>query len=180
MSIKVTKGSSAPAVEAGLYPARLVSVIHLGHIEGYQGAISDQVRFTFEIPSEVNAEGKPALISKESTLTFTDRSFITKLAKAVGIDTETQDLDLTDLLGKTCMVNLEEKTAKASGNKYVKVETVAPLAKGMEVEAQINESFWYSVAEHDQEKFDSMPDFLQDKIKTSEELNPRDPNEKSF
>jgi len=168
MSITVTKTTSAPAVSAGLYPARLFSIIRLGHVEGYQGAITDQVRFTFELPTELSEDGKPAMVSKESSLTFTDRSFITKLAKAMGVDTS-GDLDIVTLIGKTCMINLEEKTAKASGNVYVKIESVTPLAKGMKVDDQINESFWFDVAAFDDAKFETMPEFLQDKIKGSDE-----------
>lgn len=169
MSISIKKTEGVPQLEAGLYPARLFSIIRIGNIEGYQGSVIDTVRFTFEIPSEKSDDGTPALISKEVSLSFSNRSFITKLAKATGTDTDVEDIDITELLGKTCMVNVEDKTSQSTGNKYTKIESVTPLAKGMEVEDQINDSFWFDVAQFDQEKFDTLPEFLQDKIKSSEE-----------
>jgi hypothetical protein len=55
------------------------------------------------------------------------------------------------------------------GDKYAYVSSVSKLPKGMSVPDAFNEIQYFSVDEFDPKVFDTFPEWLQDKIKESEE-----------
>jgi hypothetical protein len=82
-------------------------------------------------------------------------------------DAEAAKLDIFKMLGKTCMVNIAHVTK--GENTYANIISFAPLMKGYECPAPINEAFTYTPTAHDQATFAKLPEFIQDKIKESDE-----------
>lgn len=80
---------------------------------------------------------------------------------------QAESFDITTLLGIPCMLNVVHKTAK-SGNEYALIFSISRMPKKIECAPQINASFEFNFQEHF-DKFESLPDWLQDKIKLSDE-----------
>jgi len=56
------------------------------------------------------------------------------------------------------------------GTERAEIASIALLPKGMECPPQINPSVLYSPYAHDQKVFDSLPPFIQEKLKKSDEM----------
>lgn len=173
-------GNFSP-IEAGNYPARCIQMVHIGTVEEtILGAIKhlNKVRISWELPTELKeykeGEGeKPAIISKEFTLSLSDRANLRKgLASWRGKDfteEEAKLFDVSKLIEKTCLINVIHKTSKDGSKVYAEIGSISPLPKGMVCDPQITPSKIFSYDPFDQSVFDSLPDFLKDKIKTSDE-----------
>lgn len=183
MSIIATSNGSSQGfdpIEAGSYPARCYSMVQLGtNEETILGVTKDlhKVRITWELPTELkvfkeeNGE-QPMVISKEFTLSMhekaTLRQFLESWRGKSFTEDEAKAFDITVLLGKPCMLSISHKVAK-NGNTYANISGVNLLPKGMECPPQINEIFELSFDNWNENKFNSLPDFIKDKIKTSRE-----------
>ena len=162
----------------GSYPARCYQIIDLGTTEqggNYPGK-KRKVQFLFELPTELavfdEAKGsQPYYVRSIYTLSMNEKALLRRdLSAWLGkklTDAEAAKLDIFKMLGKTCMVNIAHVT-KAE-NTYANIISFAPLMKGYECPAAINEAFTYTPTAHDQEVFSKLPEFIQDKIKESDE-----------
>lgn len=174
-------GGNYSPIEAGNYPARCFQMIHIGTgEENIQGQIKrlNKVRLTWELPTELKewkeGEGeKPAVISKEFTLSMNEKSTLRKfLASWRGKDfteEESRAFDITVLTGKPCLLNVIHKTSKDGSKTYAEIGSVSPLPKGMTCDPQINKSSILSYDNFDYALFETLPDFIKDKIKSSDE-----------
>ena len=162
----------AERIAEGTYPARLVQIISLGVQETeWQGQTktAPKVMLTFELPTEtinINGEDQPRWISKEFNLSLHEKSSLTPVVKALDPKGECQDL--TDLLGKPCMVQVG---STASNNAKI-TNIVAPM-KGMPVAPIYNEAKMvaFDFDSPDLELFATFPQFMQDKIKEAVNYN---------
>uniref|UniRef100_A0A6H2A314 Uncharacterized protein n=1 Tax=viral metagenome TaxID=1070528 RepID=A0A6H2A314_9ZZZZ len=181
MSIIAKNKGNYELVPAGTFPARCYSMIHIGTIqESFQGKITElnKVRIAWELPTEkkefVPSEGeKPYSIGKEYTLSMNEKSNLRKMleswrGKGFTVD-EAASFDITVLLGKPCLLSIIHKTSK-TGNEYADISSITTLPKGMECPKQIYESFEFSLVNFDEDKFNTLPDWLKDKIKLSKEF----------
>ena len=110
-------GNYAP-LEAGTYPARCYSMVHIGTIqEEFQGEkkTMNKVRISWELPTELKefkqGEGeKPYVLSKEFTLSLHEKSSLRAFLKSWRgkdfTEEEAKSFDVTKLLGVTCMLSL--------------------------------------------------------------------------
>jgi hypothetical protein len=157
-------------------------MIELGTIkESFQGEdkMLHKVRIGWELPTEkkVFSEERgeqPCVISKEYTLSMNEKATLRKmLASWRGKDfteAEAKSFDITKLLGVACMLNIIEKpSAKDASVVYNEIASVSPMIKGMECPSQVNPSFVFELDNFDKIKFELLPDFIKDKIKTSEQ-----------
>jgi hypothetical protein len=162
----------------GSYPARCYQIIDLGTTEqggNYPGK-KRKVQFLFELPTELavfdEAKGsQPYYVRSIYTLSMNEKALLRRdlsawLGKKLS-DAEAAKLDIFKMLGKTCMVNIAHVTK--GENTYANIISFAPLMKGYECPAAINEAFTYTPTAHDQEVFSKLPEFIQDKIKESDE-----------
>jgi len=167
-------------IEDGTYPARIYSIIHLGHVEGYQGAIQDKIRITYELPTELKVfkeeKGEqPRVISTGYTLSFNERANLRKVADACELEPTKDDEDgfdfinVWDLIGSPCLITVGHKKSEKSGNNYNIIENITKLMKDQKVPDQINPSYTFDVDNFETDKFNEMPEFLQEDIKESEE-----------
>lgn len=164
-------------VENGTYPARIVQLIMLGSQlqtdwqtqeakEDEQGNLiyKDEIWVTYEFPTErikyKDDEGvehdRPRWQSKTYVLSMHEKAAFRHLMDAVAPDGESLD----ELIGKTGIVTV----GSTSGGK-AKIKSVSALMKGMEVGEAENPLSIYDLDEPNEEVFNSLPDFLQEKIR---------------
>lgn len=179
--IAENKPSNYAIIPAGNHLARCYGMVQIGTVKEesgiYAGKESHKVRISWETPHECHDFGKgmqPFAIHKEFTLSMNEKSTLRKMleswrGKAFSED-EAKSFDITKLMGKSCMLNIIHKTS-ASGNTYSDISSIATLPKGLECPAQVNATVELSFDNWDQYTFDSMPDFLKDKIRSSKEYS---------
>ena len=183
--IATTNSTPREPIAAGNYPARCYQMIHIGTIaEDFNGEAKqlNKVRIGWELPTELkvfkeeNGE-QPLVVSEEFTLSMHEKSSLRKmLASWRGKDfteAEAKSFDITALLGKPCMINIIHKSSRNDASRiYAKIGSVSGLPKAMQStmpEAMLP----ISKLEYDDFDFkiyDSLPDFVKDKIKTSLEF----------
>ena len=173
-------GNNFKPIPAGSYAARCYSMIHIGtNEETILGTVKrlNKVRITWELPTETkvfkeeNGE-QPYVLSKEFTLSMHEKANLRKFLQSwrgkTFTEKEAESFDISVLLGKPCLISVNHKQAK-NGNTYAEIAGVNLLPKGMECPPQINESQELTYSNFNQSLFDSLPDFLKDKITTSDE-----------
>ncbi len=178
---KTTDKNFEPLAE-GAYPARIYQVIHIGSVPGFQGQIQNKVRITWEFPTETkvfkeeNGE-QPYVLSNDYTLSFHEKSQLRKVIdacdpkalKAVGEDGLVEEYDIENLLGKACLVTVIHKDSKTSEAVYANIGNCTVMPKGMTCPEAINEPKSLSYDNFDKEYFVTLPQFIQDKMKSSSE-----------
>jgi hypothetical protein len=170
-------GNYAP-IPQGNYVARCYSMIEIGTIEEeFQGEKkkAHKVRLSFEFPTEQkvfkeeNGE-QPYVLSKEFTLSMHEKSALRKFLESWRgksfSEIETKSFDITVLVGKPCMINVIHKESK-NGNVNAVIGSVGAMPKGLACPEQINKTQVLSYDNFDTDLFNSLPDFLRDKIKSS-------------
>lgn len=189
MAINATSKSSQnfEPIAAGVYVARCYYMCEIGTVPvQYMGETKwmKKVHIKWELPNELKVfkeenGAQPMSISNEYTLSMSSKAHLRKMVegwrgKAL-TEAEAENFDISKLLGKECMLSIIHNT---KGDKtYANISSVTQLPKGTTCPPQINETFEFSFENYDQKKFDSLPDWLKDKIKKSEEyLVVSDPN----
>jgi len=175
-----TSGKSFSPVDAGNYVARCYSMIHIGTIpEEYKGEKKEvnKVRLTFELPTETkvfkeeNGE-QPYVVSKEFTLSLHEKASLRKFLESWRgkgfTEQEASHFDVSKLLGKPCMLNIIHKT-KLDGNIRADISSVSPIPKGLSCPAPVLSPVIFAVNSFSKDIFDTLPEFLRDKIRTSRE-----------
>jgi hypothetical protein len=146
------------------------------------------VRLTFEFPTELatfKAENgdQPFVISSEFTYSLNEKSRLRPfLENWKGRDftpEELQGFDISKLLGLAGLASVKHYTDK-KGIERAEISSISLLPKGMECPAQINPSVLFSPYAFDQEAFNSLPPFIQEKIKKSDEMQHREKMEKEL
>jgi len=183
--IAKSAGSSTPRepIPAGAYAARCYSIVDLGtREETIQGntKVIRKVRVTFELPTErrLFSEEKgeqPCVISKEFNLVLSEKSTLRAFLRSWRgkdfTEAEAKAFDVAKLIGAPCLLNIIHVAGKANPSRmYDEISSVSPLPKGMTCPAQENPSFEFSLDEYDQAAFDSLPNFLKEKVSGSFEF----------
>jgi hypothetical protein len=161
---------------AGTHVARLYSIVHIGVLdEEYMGEPkqTDKIRLGFEVDEEKIGEGdnaKPMSVFDEFTLSMHEKANLRKFVEGI-IGTQLRDdeaaaFDLEDLLGRTCMINVQHKVSR-KGTTWPKIISVSPLPKSVTPPPATNDKFVFDVDSFDQSKFDTLPSFVQNKVKSS-------------
>ncbi len=175
-------GLSFDPVPAGSYPARCYSMIQIGTIlENVMGVEKKmhKVRISWELPTELKVfkeeKGEqPYSLSKEFTLSMHEKATLRKFLESWRgksfSEQEAEAFDITNLIGKPCMMSVKHKEAK-NGNTYAEIAGVNLMPKGMECPPQINQNQILSFDDWNEDLFQSLPDFIKDKIKLSDEYN---------
>lgn len=183
MAITATNegGSGFEPIAAGTYAARCYSMIHIGTLyELYMGQMKDQnkVRITWELPTELKefkeGEGeKPYMVSKDYLLSMYEKANLRKHLESWRgkkfTEDEAKSFDVTNLLGKECLLSIIHKPSKDGSKVYAEISGVSTLPKGMVCPPQINPSFEFSYEPFDQEKFLSLPEWIRKKMETTPE-----------
>lgn len=158
-------------------------MIQIGTVkEEFKGEVKNlhKVRVTWELPLELHVFSpekgeQPFSISKEYTLSMHEKAVLrADLSSWRGkpfSEDEAKEFDITKLLSVPCMLNVVHKLSK-NGNIYANVAAITPLPKGIVCPPQVNSSFVFSYEDFQDSKFDSLPQWLKDKmVNTPEYLN---------
>jgi hypothetical protein len=179
MALTAPKSKSFDPVPKGNHVARLYQIIHIGTVPTtWQGEtrMSNKVRLTFELCNEqkVFKEGddpKPYSISREFTFSMGKkaalRAFIEGFGGTALHDDEAYSFDIEKLLGEACLLNVVH--AEREGVTYANIAGASPLPKGLEAPPLFNEAKLIDVNSASFEEIEALPEFLRDKIKSSEE-----------
>lgn len=176
-------GVKKELIPAGNYIARCYQMLEIGHVSenimGVQKTLQ-KVRIGWELPEEKRvfdtAKGEqPLVISKEYTLSMNEKSNLRKDLKSWRgkdfTEEEAKSFDITKLLGAPCMLNIIHNPSKSDPSKvYEQISGITPLPKGMKCPPQVNKNIVLSYDNFDWSLYNSLPDFLKDKIKSSEEF----------
>lgn len=178
MKAPVGESSSRTLCPEGTHLAICYQMIEIGTIKDqYMGQEKEahKVRISWELPHETfehDGKQKPVVISKEYTFFMGDRANLRKDLEGWRgkkfTDEEAADFDIEVLLGKPCQLSIVHKTS-ASGKVRDEVASVVAIVKGMTIPPQTNPNFVLSFEKWDEQKFNSLPTFLQDKIKGSKQ-----------
>lgn len=165
----------------GNYPARVYEIIELGTIDGQwmgEARKTHKVRIGFEFPTEkkVFSEEKgeqPFVISKEMALSFGDLAGLRKIVEAVEgkklTDAEAVNFEVQSIMGKPLLVTVSHSEPNEQGITYANATTFSPLIKGLTVEPLINKTKYLEYAEWDEQVYNSLPDFIKEKMQVTPE-----------
>lgn len=179
MAINAKKNSGAEfeKLEAGSYLARCVTMIHIGTVKetiGGKDKTLNKVRISWETPTEkkVFSEEKgeqPYVLSQDYTLSMSEKSNLRKMLESWRgekfTEEQAEEFDITVLLGKPCMISVIHNEKG-----YPVISSVSMPIKGTTVPPQITPSKELNYDNFDYTFFETLPDFIKDKMKTSEEF----------
>lgn len=184
MSIYATNNSvQRELIPASNYIARCYQMIEIGTVTEIimgKSVTLKKVRIGWELPTETrvfkeeNGE-QPFVISKEYSLSMNEKANLRKDLKSWRgkdfTEDEAKSFDITNLIGVPCMLNVIHKHSKKDPTKvYEEIAGITGIPKGITVPAQINKNFVLSYDNFDSVMFNSLPDFIKQKMQTSSEF----------
>lgn len=172
------KSQERTLAPAGTHLARCISLIHVGTVKTEWAGEEkwlDKVRLGFELSSELHVfkegeEARPFVVSKEYTLSLGDKSNLYPIVKGIVGDIPEDvrnSFNVEDLVGKACLLTISHVDSKYGT--VASIDTTAPLMKGMTEVSQVNESKILTYEKWDKDYFNSLPDFIKDKMKGSKQ-----------
>lgn len=182
MAITATNSGNTPRelIPTGNYVARCYKMIHIGTVEEIilgEKKIMNKVRIGWELPTEkrVFNEDKgeqPLVIDKEFTLSLHEKSALRGVLKSWRgkdfTEEEAKAFDITKLIGVPCMINIIHKPSKKDPSRHFEeIAGITAVPKGFDTPAQINPTFVLDYDNFDKEKFETLPDFIKQKMQTS-------------
>ena len=180
------ENSDFAQVEPGTYVARCYSMIEIGTIEtefNGEKKKAHKVNITWELPTELavfkEENGpEPFVVSKTYRLSMHEKATLRKdLESWRGkgyTEAEAQRFDITKLLGQPCILSIIHEPSKTDPNKnYVRISSISKLMKGQECPPQVNQTRLLSFEDWNEDLFKSLPEWIQEKIKTSDEYKMR-------
>lgn len=178
-------GAPRPQLRAGTYPARLCQWIDLGtHPSPFQeGKTLRTCRLTFTVflpttanhsqPQPTTANGS-LLASKDFTLSLNARAGLRKFLESWRGQPMSAE-DLTDFhplqaLEKPCLLSIALSDPDAQGRRWPRITGILRLPHGMPSPPDLRmPARHFSLAEPSRLVFQTLPQFLQTKIRTSRE-----------
>lgn len=155
-------GSSAPDMEAGSFPARLVSLIDLGDQDGKFG-VKRQIVATFELPTEAyedeeSGETRARVLSAFYNVPkrYSEKSDLVKFSAVM---TEGPDDQYADFLGRACTVSV---SVKDDGK--TRIDSVTKPMKGMDVAEPTRELMLVTEEAWDNLENVDIPDWIKEMI----------------
>ena len=154
---------------------RLYQIIDLGtQVTSYMGEtkLVPQVMLKFELPNELTTDGQPMSINAIYTRSMNEKAKLRSIAKVLMgrkiEDKDVQSFSLSELLGKVATVDIVNKVGK-DGTKKAFVQGIGAVPKGLPVAEPHNPQAVFNLSKFDQAFFDTLPKYLQDKIRTTSE-----------
>jgi hypothetical protein len=177
-----SQGSPSKKLSPDSYVARCYQMIELGtHTENdFNGNPTTKYKIWlgWEFPTELDtfSEEKgeqPYTMGKEFPFSMHEKANLRKALEswrgAQFTAEEAGKFDLTALLGAPCSINVVAFLRK-DGSPSVKIDGINRLLKGTVCPPPINTPQVFSLSEPDDAVLASLPSFLQDKIKSSQEF----------
>lgn len=173
----------------GTYPGRLVQVIDLGlqpqrPFQGNEKAPANELYTTYELVDEfmkdekgIELEDKPRWISERFAFHNLNSTKATSTKRYLALDPNLEyDGNWPELLGLACnvtVVNNPGTTADGKKRVYENIASTAPMRKkdADKLPALVNKPKFFDLADPDLEVFKSLPEWLQQKIKSNLNYN---------
>lgn len=185
MALTAPKGKAFDPAPAGSHVARLYQIIHIGTITTeFKGEKkqTDKIRLTFELCNETKVfkegeEAKPLSVSREFSFYMSPKANLRQFVEGmIGTrldEEEAATFDLEGLLSEDCLLNIVHSESKSSGNIYADIKSASPLPKGMTAPTVFNTPTLIDVNSATEEQIDALPEFIRDKMKSSEQFDAR-------
>jgi hypothetical protein len=135
-----------------------------------------KVQFIFELPTELHeferGDGlKPFYARSIYNLSMNEKAVLRRdieswAGKKMSNEIA-ENFDIFTLLGKPCMVNITH--VNKGDATYANIIGMSPVPKGLVCPPAFNSALCYNTEEHDEDVFNQLPEFIQDKIKMSDE-----------
>jgi hypothetical protein len=168
-------GGNFTPISEGVHCAACISIIDIGvQISEKFGNKQHKIMITWEFPDEmieIEGESKPRVLSKEYTLSLSEKASLRAHLEAWRgkkfTETELEGFDLKNILGKTCQIQIIH--TEKGGNTYANVAALMALPKGMPQLKPISEVLYFDLSsERALDEISTLPEWIQDKVKTSE------------
>ena len=180
MGLKAPSGNNTSRAIApeGAFVARCYQIVDLGTTmqTGQFPGKKRKVQFIFELPTELHeferGDGlKPFYARSIYNLSMNEKAVLRRdieswAGKKMSNEIA-ENFDIFTLLGKPCMVNITHVT-KGDAT-YANIIGMSPVPKGLVCPPAFNSALCYNTEEHDDDVFSQLPEFIQDKIKMSDE-----------
>ena len=173
---KQKESASIPPLDGGTYMFVCVGVIDLGEQRNdvYKN-YSDKVMFIFEIPSEtleIDGEQKPRWLSKEYTMSLSNKSNLKKdieswLGRQFTEEEVKSGFDLTQMLSKAGQISVIVEDSKDGTKQYNKITSIIGIPKGIPTPETSSELLTYDIDAHDDAVWEKIPEWIRDKITKS-------------
>jgi len=176
------RGPAPDPIEPGSYPARVVQIIDLGlqtqrPYKGEEKKPAYEIMVTYELVDEFlkdedgndNPE-KPRWISETFPFHSLEADRAKSTARYMALDPQlVYDGDWTQLLETPCMVNVIQNagSGKNAGKVFNNVASISSMRpkEAARLAQLVNEAKYVSLDDDNTEKFLSLPEWIQDKIK---------------
>ena len=164
-------------IEAGVQQAICIRYYDLGtqYMEAFDKS-ARKVMLMWEVPeSRIEIEGKdlPRAISKEYTLSLHKKANLRVDLESwrgkLFTDKELEGFDLDNILGVNCMLNIIHKSNDRGT--FANIASVMPLMKNMTKRKPENPTVYFSFDDGEIKIPEGTPQWIEDKIKASEEWN---------
>lgn len=167
-------------IPEGTHVATVIGLIHIGTAEDtYMGEVKkfNKIRLTFEFPEETKVfkegeDAKPLVHSQEYTLSMGKKSNLRPIVEGlIGTsltDEEAYNFNFESLVGISGLVSIKHGKSQ-KGTQYTKIASTSKLMKGQVAKAPFNPLKVLTYEKWDENYFNSLPDFIKDKIKNSDE-----------
>lgn len=178
MSLHVSEksGSGIAPLPEDTYPAVCYALIDLGQqysakFEKY----SEQVAIGWEIIGEtitVDGEDVPRSFFNTYNMSLNEKAKLRKdlvswRGKEFSVE-ELKDFNLRNILGKPCMIQIIHKKNADGSRVYANLGSVTKIPKGFPIPKGQLEPMVFDFSESDPAVVDTLPQWMQDKIKASE------------
>lgn len=173
---------------AGTHLARCFAVCDLGTQLGeFQGKPkkAHKCRIFFELPNEQEVfneeKGKePFTLSKEFTLSLHKKADLRKVLEGwrgrAFTDEELQKFDVSKLIGAPAMISITHELRKDGDGSFAKIVNVAKLMNGQQMPGPITKPWCYEITMGRNQVWDSLHDWLKEKIAKCEEWTKPEPS----
>lgn len=179
MSVIATNQTKTfPIAPEGTHSATCIAIIDIGthaiKTGLYAGKLSRKVRIMWELPTELDEEGKPFVIHQDYTLSMAEKGNLRAALKAWrGKDFTAEEaarFDVGALIGKPCLLGVIHN--KQGEKTYANPSSIAAFPyKMMKPHAPSCETIVYSI---DQAIPPNMPEWIAKKIQESAEWRAKD------
>jgi hypothetical protein len=170
---KIPTGKKRESAPEGTHNAVCVNITDLGtQTTNFKGEekTARKILLGWQLVDELTEDGEPILVYKRYTYSDSAKATLMKDLKSwVGVKSGA-DFDIATLLGKGCLVSVENNEAD-NGNVYSNVTSVAGVPKGVKVgkPSVALKSFFLDEEEFDEDAFDELSDKLKETIAASPE-----------
>ena len=168
--IKKTASVHTPA-PSGSFNARCIRIIDLGTQRNkFNGKTQPKVMMIFELDGVTRDDGTPHIAAKQYTASINEKSTLYKDLKG-WIGEITDNFDLTQLLGRACLLNISHNLNKKDGSKvYAYIESIGqPFGGEDKVPTPQSEPKAFNLDAPDWTLFKEFSDWTQTQIRQSPE-----------